>query len=693
LFLNYPFVKQNDLKDCGVACLTMIIKYYKGYISPEILRDMTNTNRNGTTAYDIVKTANEIGFEAIGVKTDLNKNNKLVLPCIAHVMIDNKYNHYVVIYKIDYKKRKLIIADPSSGIKYICFDDFLKVWSNVLLMMHPIKNIPTYKKHSIFKFILELLAINRSLVNSIYALSVLITSFTIISSFFLQILLLAINQDNPINRVVIIALAFAFIEVVKTISDYLRNKVLIFLNQKIDLMLTTETYKNILTLPYKYYRNHTTGEILSKVNDLSIIRTVISKISLTIFIDTVLTLAIAIVLYLISYQLFLIAMILFITYILSIIIFKDIINKYVMQLQKEKANVGSYLVESIDGFETIKGLDIKKHFIKSFEQKYIVFLEKIFKFERLHNRQYLVKQLLNNLGIIIINTIGILMVINNEITIGELLTFHMLFNYFIYPVSSYSELYSDIKEAQNALDRILDLNVIKENSGFVDDIQLTDISIKHLNFEYHSDKIFLKNICLDIKKGEKLIITGHSGSGKSTILKIIKNYYKINRGMLYINDIDINDFKEELLDSNIIYISQSETLFTNTVINNINLDRTRDNVEILELIKLFRIDKIFTNYLGYNTLLEENGFNISGGEKQRIILARSFIEKKPIILIDEGFSQMDTNLERTILKELFEKYKSITIIITSHRLDNLDLFDHLVEINNGVIVKDVLKNG
>lgn len=692
MFLNYPFVKQNEQKDCGVACLAMIIKYYKGFMGLGLLREMTNTNRLGTTAYDIVKTANEIGFESIGIKADLESINNVILPCIAHTTIDAKYNHYIVIYKINYKKKTLIIADPASSIKVISFNEFNKIWTNVLLLMHPIKNIPIYKKHSILKFTVEVLTSNKSLVISMFMLSFIITFFTIMSSFFIQILLSLISLDYTFNKILLITIIFVFIELVKAISDYMRNKVLIFLNQKIDFILTTDTYKNIITLPYNYYRNHTTGEIVSKINDITIIRAMISKVSLTIFIDLVLTIASSVVLFFINMKLFVISLIIFSLHMLTIIIFKEKIENTIIMLQKEKANISSYLVESINGFETIKGLNLYNQFSCKFESKYINFLNQIFNLDKTHNNQNLVRQIIAGLTNIIIISFGVTMIVDNELTVGSLLTFHMLLGYFMYPISNYSELNTSIKEAKHSLDRLLDMQIKMPADGILENKLTGAINIKNLNYGYDDELTFLKNINLNIKKGERLIITGHSGSGKSTLLKIIKKYYSIKRGMVYLDDNDINDYMNKTIDENVTYISQNETLFTDTIINNIKLNR--NNVDnIMDIIKIFKVDKIIKNNLGYNQLIEENGFNISGGERQRIILARSFVDNKPIVLIDEGLSQIDINLEREILKNIFEVFKNTTIILTSHRLDNLDLFDHLIELNNGKIVKDVIRNG
>lgn len=204
-----------------------------------------------------------------------------------------------------------------------------------------------------------------------------------------------------------------------------------------------------------------------------------------------------------------------------------------------------------------------------------------------------------------------------------------------------------------------------------------DIVVNNLTYTYNEEEKILNNVNLTIKEGSKVLIYGPSGSGKSTFLKILKGYYPTNRGSVFIGDIDLCDYKN----NDIVYISQNEVLFTDSIINNIG-----NNEQFLNLAKMCKVDEIVqNNNLGYNMIIEENGFNISGGQKQRIVLARALNNLKNILLIDEGLSQVDTNMERVILKNIFKYFKDKTIIIISHRLDNLDLFDEMIKLENGVM--------
>ena len=692
MFVGYPFVKQQGIKDCGVSSLLMVIKYYKGNVSFDQLRDMTKTNKNGTTAYHLIEAAKEIGFDAKGVKCnleDLNKDN-VVLPAIAHITINDSLHHFVVIYKINFKKKTLIIADPADKIKKMTFTEFVKIWNNILIILYPITKLPLYKNDfSLTTFIFDIIKNYKHEFINIFILSIFLTIFSIVSSFFFKYMIDGISYSK--DYLLFIFLLFLLINLLKIITDFFRNKILILLNQKVDVVLTIDTFKQIILLPYHYYCNRTTGEIVSRINDLSKVREMITKVAHTLFIDLPLTTFAIIILFLINFKLTFISLILLGLYIINIIVFKPLLNKYIQNIQAQRAAVTSYMVESISGFETVKGIKIEEKIIDKFEKKYVNFLKKVRTLDEIYNYQYILKEFVNNFGFIVIIYIGTILVVNNELTVGELLTFNALLNYFLGPIRSVIDMDSNFKEAKSALKRILDVFYDEIESGLIKKEVKGDIVIKNLNYSYNDRDYILKNINLKIKEKEKVLIVGESGSGKSTLLKILMKYYQVSRDQIIIGGIDINDYSKKSFNESVAYISQKEMLFTDTLENNLNFYKT--NTQMLEFAKLCEVDKIIKNHsTGFKTLIEENGNNISGGEKQRIVLARSLLKPFNLLIIDEGLNQMDINLERRILKRIMQKFHDKTIIVVTHRLANIDLFDKIVELEKGRIKKVVSKH-
>lgn len=667
----------------------MIINFYGGNLPIDQIRDLTKTDKNGTTAFHIIEACKSIGFNAEGIKTSLEQLNKenLILPCIAHVVIDGKYKHFVVIYKIDFKNKKIIIADPSCSIKKITFSEFQKMWSGVLITLYPLKKLPLTQNISFIDFLLKIIKLHKAFIFNIIMLSIFITMFSVISSFYMKNILDAINYNN----LTIIFIFFLFINIFKILSDFFRNKLLIYLNQKIDLLLTLDTYKKIISLPYNYYHTRTTGDIISRVNDLSIIRNMITKVSLSLFIDLPLALVTFIIFYIINTKLFFISLIIVFIYLLLMIFSKNRIINNINTIQVNKSETMSYMIETINGFETVKSVGNEAQIIDKFEKKYVKFLKNIFKFDNYNNTISILKDLINAMGYLTIIYVGAKMVILGNLTFGDLLVFVNLLNYFLEPIKNIMDLNSEIKEAKNSLRRILELfkNENKKQT-FIDNVKVKEISFNNLSYSYDYKEKQLKKINLKLKK-QKILILGKSGSGKSTLFKLLMRYYEIPRNQITINGYDINDYKDDVIKQNFSYISQNEILYTDSIYNNLKIDKNITEEQIIEISKKCFIDE-FLNDLGLNMLIEENGYNLSGGQRQRIILARALLKNFEVLIIDEGLSQMDINLERKILKNLFKMYENKMIIVISHRLDNMDLYDRVIELKNGEIVKDVFKN-
>ena len=400
-----------------------------------------------------------------------------------------------------------------------------------------------------------------------------------------------------------------------------------------------------------------------------------------------------IVLYIINSTLFMIGLIILVLYFIIIILFRGAFNDYINKIKIKRSESTSYMIEAISGFETVKGTNLEEDVKNKFEKKHVRFLRDVFKYQNLYFIVDYLKELINNIGFIIITLIGCLLVVEDKLSLGTLFTFTSLLIYFLEPIKNIINLDNVIKEAKYSLRRVLEIITYEDKeNGIVESFNNGDIKINNLDFSFNDRDYILKNINLNIKKNSKVMIVGKSGSGKSTLLKLVMKYYKIDNNKILINNIDINNYTKSTIDNNILYLSQNEILFSDTLYNNLIFDDS-DRSKLLDISKMCYVDEIIDSNLGFNMLIEENGFNLSGGEKQRIMLARALLKNFEILIIDEGLNQVDINLERKILKNIFKYFKNKTIIVISHRLDNLDLFDNLIEIEKGVVVKNEVKRG
>ncbi len=675
---KYPFIKQTGLKDCAAACTYMIIKYYKGFTSMNKLSEMLKTTRNGTSAYHIVSVLDSLGFKAYGIKGNYEDLKTQHSPFIANVIINNSYKHFIVVYEIH--DRYLLIADPAEKIYKMKVENFKKIWTGISLHMYPVKPILKMKNESLLKFFKTLVISNKKYLIMIFILSLLVTLLSLVTSFFLQI----VFDNIKASFLSQIFLCFFLLFISKIILEFFRNLILIYLNKNIDKTLTNKVFKKIIHLPYSYYHNRTTGEVISRINDLSYVQSLISNVSLSLFIDLPLSIITMFVLICLNAQLFIIVFLIFALYLLIIIIFKKSLRSLIFKENYEKAKVTGYMTECIRGFETIKGLGIEKKVINKFQKLYQRKINCNFKLNKFYNYIFLLKEFVNVIGQLLLIYTAILLVQKGLMLETKLLTYIILTAYFLTAIRHMLDFDLEIKEAREAINRILDLTYYENEKQVKKSLLNLNIKIHNLNYSYDDINMVLKNINLEIKKGEKILISGPSGSGKSTLLKIIMKFYKVKDNMVKLGKRDINTVDSNTITNNIVYVGQNEVFFTGPLLHNLTL-RGDDYKKAVQMS--LSNDIIAKEELGYYTLLEENAFNLSGGQKQRLSIARA-LQKFEIILIDEGFSQIDVNMERQILKNIFQTYKDKTVIVVSHRLDNLDLFERYIDMHSGKIIID-----
>ena len=653
---KYKFIKQDNLKDCGVSSLEMIIEYYNGYIPIEILREMTKTDKNGTTAYDIVNTAKKLGFESYGIKCELDNMNNITLPAIAYTVIDNSYKHFMVIYEINYQKQIVVIADPATKIKKISFNEFRKIYQNVLIILYPKKEILKYPQKKMFlNDIKQILKKHQKHILLIFIITLFLT--------FLNILYFILLK-NILNQKIIYLLFIGFV-FFKEIINYLKNKIIINFSNKISYDLTEKVIFHIIKLPYQYYKTRTTGEIITRFQDLHKLEQFISTFFISLFIDCFLIISSAIFLLSISKTLFLGSLIIVLFYLINYYFFKKTLKKNYEELTDSIDKTNSYLYETINAFETVKGLNMEDSFHKKNLTKYKKYLNKLLNYERVCNMNLLVKDIISSTSLVTILYIGMYLIQNGTLTLEELLIYNTLFSFYIDPIKDIFDNMFSYKEIKLIIKRINDLYYLKEDKYL--NVPVNNIFVNNLTYQN-----LFNNLNLNIEKGDKIALIGKSGSGKSTLLKLIKKYYQSNNVLL--NNSTIGN-------SNILYVSQNEKLFTDTIYNNTLLGRNISNKEFTKVANICYLnDIIHDDKLGFYELLEENGFNISGGEKQRIIMARTLLSKADVILFDESLSEVDSNLERKILKKMFQEYQNKTIIYVAHRLDNIDLFNKVFKL-------------
>lgn len=703
---KYYCIKQHDYKDCGCACLATICKTYGLKYPISKIREVAGTDKDGTSALGVIKAAEKLGFSAKGVKANKPEDifSEIPLPAIAHVVIDNTMLHYVVIHKIS--EKEIIVADPAKGIVKYKPIEFFNIWTGVLIILTPTSD---FKKGNevkgVFTRFFNLLKPQKGLLINIFLASILITVFGIIGSFYFKFLLDDIVPNNLKQSLTIFSIGFIVLAIFKVIMEAFRTQLLIHLGQKLDIPLMLGYYEHVINLPMNFFGTREVGEVISRFNDASNIRQAISGVALTMMIDVFMVLIGGGILYSQSPSLFGLTIIPLVLYGIIVYSFKSSIEKVNRETMEKNSKLTSYLIESLNGIETIKAFNSEREVNLETEKRFIKLIKAIFKNERINNIQVTFKRLVESIFAIIVLWIGSTQVLNGSISFGELLTFNALLAYFLDPIENIINLQPTVQTALVAAERlseILDLELEKseqEDKKIKPQSLKGNIEFKNVDFRYGTRNLILKNINMTIKKGERIALVGESGSGKTTLAKLLLNFYKCENGEILVNNYNLLDINVEALRDKIAYISQETFLFNGTILENLMLGNPYLTYEeVIEACEKAQIhDFINSLPLRYNTLVEENGSNFSGGQKQRLSIARAILRKPEILIMDEATSNLDSITEKAIERTIHDFSEGMTTIIIAHRLSTIMRCDNIYILEKGEIKekgnhKDLLDN-
>ena len=686
-------VLQDGIKDCGICCLLSIIRFYGGEVSKEYLREITNTTKDGVSLYDLIDAAKEIGFESIGLKGNLEDIEKEKLPCIVHFNINKNYKHFAVLYKIDKQKKKVILMDPAKGKKIISFSEYNLLSSKNYMFLVPNRKLPVIKKKNIiYKSIKNSIKTNKTNILIIIVTTIIFFIINILTSYHFKYLLEYSINYKVVENIKIITIVLFILYLLKEFSLIVRAVLINKWMSILDLETTIKTYKQLLLLPYLYFKNRTTGEVISRFKDLNIIRNYLSNIFCTFQTDIICIIIFTILMYRINKNLTFIIYFIIIILFFNIVIFKKKKKKLIIKYSKNEDIINSSIIEGLSNVDTIKGSHLEKRLTDLFTLKYKSFQEVNYSLTWIITLQETIKNIINDILIILIYSLGSYLVIKNKMNLSTLIIYQSFINYLLSCVLRTIKLLEEYSSFKISLERVEELFMISEenfkNNYFYLSYDLYgDVIIKNLNYKIGYKTLF-NNLNLKIKRGEKILLSGPSGCGKSTLVKMLMRYIEVDYDKINIAGIDINHYHLNNIRTNITYLSSNEYLFNDTIKNNITLYKEYSDEEIKEVTNICLVNDIIKDSeIGLEKMIEENGFNFSSGEKQRIFLARSIIKKTNIYIFDEALGQIDINREKKILEGIFKYLNDKTVIVISHRFNNKKVFDRVLKLEEGKIIE------
>lgn len=601
--MKYYCIKQHDITDCGAACLATISKQYGLSTSITKIREIAGTDKMGTNAYGMVKAAEQLGFTAKAVKGNQEAFfSEFPLPAIAHVIVDGSLLHYVVIHKIS--KKQVVIADPAKGIVKKTPEDFFKEWTGILILLVPAQ---TFKKGNETKNIFErfwgLLLPQKRLVFDIFVASLVVTVLGILGAFYFQIIIDDILTAGLVKTLHVLSIGVIMLKLFSVLLSVMRTQLLVYLSQKLDIALLLGYYDHVLKLPMNFFGTRKVGEIISRFQDASSIRDAISNATLTVMIDTLMAVAGGLILFFKNKVLFSIAFFMVILYAILVLVFNRPYKKANEKQMENNAQLTSYLVESLNGIQTVKAFNGEQTVQTETEFKFIRLLKSIFKLACISNAQEGLKTFVEAVGGVVILWVGAYSVLQGNMTIGSLVSFNALLVYFLDPIKNLINLQPTLQTAMVASDRlgeVLDLEIEKNETQQhkVAPASLKgDISIQNVSFRYGTRQLVLEHFSMDVKRGERVAIVGESGAGKTTIAKLLLNLFQYETGTIIIADYALPDIELETLREKIAYIPQETFLFSGTILENLTFGLENVNMEeVIHCAKMAQIHE-FVNAL------------------------------------------------------------------------------------------------
>lgn len=637
----------------------------------------------------LLRIAKDEGFKSKFKKLTLDNLSKYPLPAIA------RFNDgmYVTILRVDMDKQEILLFDKQNNQPYTKpFEEFKQIAKDeVIILKHKTANDQI--KFGFIWFYNQIMNYKK-IVGEILLASFVVQLFGLVTPLFTQVILDKVLVHQSISTLNVIAVAFSAVIVFELLLNLVRNYIFIHTTSKIDSKLGSKLFYHLLSLPLVYFENRKVGNIIARVRELDQIREFIANKSVTVILDVLFSFVFVIMMFMYSVKLTLIAV--GFVFIIGILYF--FITPELRRRLEEKFQMGaqsnSYLVESVTGMQTVKSLAIEGSMQKKWEGYLSSYVESGFKLTNLSNTLSSLSTLLQKLMTLSILYFGVGLVIEQQLSVGQLIAFQMFANQFSNPILRLVGLWNEFQQTLLSVDRLGDiLNSPTEN---VNKKAITlprvngDVRFENVSFKYNPNAPqVLNSFCLNVKAGESIGLVGRSGSGKSTLTKLIQRLYIANEGAIFIDGVDIRHMNPSWLRQNIGVVLQDNYLFSGSIKENIEFALPGSPMaNIIRAARIAGADEFISELPeGYDTLVGERGSSLSGGQRQRIAIARALISNPKVLIFDEATSALDYESEKIIQNNMNAIKQGRTMFIVAHRLTTVKECSRIVVMDKGNIVE------
>jgi ATP-binding cassette subfamily B protein len=688
---RYPFFAQQSASDCGAACLVMVGRYWGKKFSVNRLRDLSHVTRQGASLRGLSSAAESIGFTTKPVKCSLDKLAEQSLPAIAHW----EGRHYVVVFKIE--RKSVIICDPAIGQRTLTHKQFKAGWTGYTLLLQPTALInETESDFTPFWQLFELVKPHWVILLEVFIASVFIQLFGLITPVFTQLILDRVVSQRSELTLTTIGLGLLIFGIFRIAMGGLRQYLLDQTANRVDLALIVGFIRHTFRLPLSFFESRYVGDIISRVQENRKIQRFLTGEALSIILD-LLTVFIYVGLMLwYSWKMALLSLIIVPPFLLLGLIATPFLQRISREIFNAYAAESSYLIEGISGIRTVKSLALEQTVRWHWEGLLNKSIKTQFVGQIIGNRMQILSSTIETLAQTGLLWFGAYQVIHGELSIGQLVAFNMLLGNIIRPFQRLAVLWNELQEVAIAIERIND--VISTSPE--EDLQVSsrqnlpdlrgEIRFDSVTFRYHPDNPnVLENLSCEIKPGETVAIVGRSGSGKTTIAKLVLGLYLPTEGKVLIDGQDITSLSLRSLRSQLGIVDQDTFLFGGTIRENIAISQPSASLqEVIAAAEQAGADEFIKKLpMGYETPIGEGGGLLSGGQRQRIAIARALLGNPQLLIFDEATSHLDAESERIIQTNLAQIRQNRTTLIIAHRLSTVRNADLILVMDRGVLVE------
>ncbi|MEA5552441.1 peptidase domain-containing ABC transporter [Anabaena cylindrica UHCC 0172] len=689
---RYPFFAQQSASDCGAACLVMVSRYWGKRFSVNRLRDIANVDRNGASLRGLLTAAESLGFATRPVKASLNQLAKQKLPAIAHW----EGKHYIVVYEIT--PRHVIVADPAIGQRTLTHAEFKADWTGYTLLLQPTVMLKEAKETSTpFWQFFELMKPHSLILLEVFIASIFIQIFGLITPLFTQLILDRVVVQRSELTLTAVGLGLLLFSFFRVAMMGLRQYLLDHVANRVDLALIVGFIRHTFRLPLSFFESRYVGDIISRVQENRKIQRFLSGEASSILLDLFTVFIYVGLMLWYSWKMALLALVIVPPFAMLALIATPFLQRVSREIFGAVAKESSYLIEALTGLRTVKATAVEQTVRWHWEELLNKEVKSNFSGQIISNRLQIFSNLIQSLATTGLLWYGAYLVIQGELTIGQLVAFNMLLGNIITPFQRLIVLWNQLQEVVIAIERINDVLDTEPEEDLQNQPRQNlpqlkgNIRFDNVTFRYHpeSDINIIENLSFQIKPGQMVALVGRSGSGKTTISKLVLGLYPATDGKVLIDGQDITSISLRSLRQHVGVVDQDTFLFGGTIRENISLGHPGvPLIEVIEAAQLAGADEFIKKLpMGYETQIGEGGGLLSGGQRQRIAIARALLGNPRLLILDEATSHLDTESERIIQQNLNTILKGKTTLVIAHRLSTVRNADVILVLDRGVLVE------